>query len=547
MRFKRISALRRSRDGSTTIWLCLSVPMLAGAMSLALEAANWAVTQQDLQRIADVSALAGSFNLGSLNNAQAATAAAARLAEVNLSNTITNGLTSASQVWYTGNSTTVDTITVNGSLVQPGYTYTIAATANIVANTISVVASTTAPQLVSQLFFNGRSTVAIAASSTAKAGSSGSSSGGGGQPCILLLSTTATLTASINTTGNGIQMPGCTIVSNGQTLLMGASKLTADALYSYNTFTNKGVLTGNFIGNYLFNNSGGNVVGTVQVMSVNNLSGAAITGNLNYDPPASNYGTQAGTVSGATTMVQLPAMAPVSDPYTSASALQNALTTVNAATTGINCTLASCGTATGSLGNWTLVPGTVYNGLAIAPNKTVNMPAGVYYFLGQISVGSLAKLTGTNVTILYPATSTHMVSYSVSIPMVSISGGTVTLTPPTTAQVTGGNTGVAGVVFASGFTQPNNAFIQVSGGSLNYSGLIYLPTAQFNVSGVGITIGQTASPTCAQLVANTLLVSSSASISGFFGANCTGYGLQTYNSWPASVVTTTASSSRLSQ
>jgi Flp pilus assembly protein TadG len=79
----RLSRLWRDRRAVTAIWLSVAAPALMAASSLGIEASRWSLARVELQRAADMAAIAGAMSYALTYNAQSSALRAASVAEIN--------------------------------------------------------------------------------------------------------------------------------------------------------------------------------------------------------------------------------------------------------------------------------------------------------------------------------------------------------------------------------------------------------------------------------------------------------------------------------
>lgn len=233
----------------------------------------------------------------------------------------------------------------------------------------------------------------------------------GPQPCILTLGGSG---KGISAAGNvTMAMPGCAMYSDSNISMTGTVTINAAALYA--------------------------------------ASGITISSNVS------------GT--GTNPAVQYAGVAPLSDPYASDSAVQNALAKASCAPTQLPAI---------SGNTVTLNPNTCYGSISISGNQTlVFNGAGLYTINGSLNAtGNSSQNTtidGAGITI-------------VSTGALSITGnfnnGAVTLTAPTIA--TAQNGAIPGILFASDTSVGSS----VAGNApIPFTGLIYTPNAALSFSG----------------------------------------------------------------
>ena len=202
----------RSRRAAVAVYVALAAPVLTMALSMGQEVTNWAVTQVQTQRAADMAAIAGALNYKSTANAQTAATAAARMAQLN------GGDGMASPTWNAGTKTLSDNMIT---------TQVVAGVKNAANTAIQVTVKKIVPLGVSQLFSTLPS-VTITGTSTVELVTT-TSAGTGGQPCLVALSTIGSIVGSGSTT---INMPNCTIRSNNTIDVHGSGSLTTAGIYA---------------------------------------------------------------------------------------------------------------------------------------------------------------------------------------------------------------------------------------------------------------------------------------------------------------------------
>ncbi len=256
--------LFRARQGSVAVLAAMSAPLLIIAIGLGIEATGWTVSQTELQRTADMAAMAGVLSYSAGSTAQTASLAAAYVAEIN------GGQGATARTW---NATTR---TLSDNMV------TVAVTAGV--KNASDVAFVTTVQATLPLFFSAialtGTSQTLSATATAELTTSQI-----GKDCILALdssSSTSVSTAGIDiSNGAAISLPQCGIQINAS---------GADALY----LTGGATLTAasvSVVGGYSMNNGA-----SMTVSGSTTTGGAAVTNpyaSVAIPTPGSCAGTNA--------------------------------------------------------------------------------------------------------------------------------------------------------------------------------------------------------------------------------------------------------------
>ncbi|GBQ29000.1 TadE family protein [Gluconacetobacter sacchari DSM 12717] len=184
---------RRSR-GSVTLLVALALPALLAVLGLGIDIAYWAMTRQEVQRIADLAALAGVARYGAGGQASEALNVAASVAEL-------NGLPAGLRG---GDGATTLTDTAGA----------YAATITFIAPaTLAVTIVKTVPRLFSALFLTS-GTQPVAARAVARL----LPRAHGGHACLLALSGAG---ETVLDDGASLRMAGCDLRANG-TMTLGA-------------------------------------------------------------------------------------------------------------------------------------------------------------------------------------------------------------------------------------------------------------------------------------------------------------------------------------
>lgn len=141
--------------------------------------------------------------------------------------------------------------------------------------------------------------------------------------------------------------------------------------------------------------------------------------------------------------------------------------------------------------NVTINPGVYCGGIQVNAGANVTLSPGVYYMdRGSLSVAGNATITGTGVTIVFTSsTGSNWATASIS------SNASINLTAPSSGTT-------AGIVLFGDRNMPvGTAFSLTGGGTQNFGGAIYLPTAALSFSG-----GNGTSTSCTQVIADTITV-----------------------------------------
>ena len=207
------------RQGMVAMWVAVSTPTVALAVGLGVDATEWIIANQQLQRAADAGANAGSvqFNIssGALQARQAANAAA-DVAEA-------NGVVGASTRTWSGTSTT-------GTLVDNNITVIVGSpmgTADIASVAVAVQRSV-APTF-SAVYSNTAKIVKASATADATAGTPGTTYQ---PPCVFTLGTASTTPIGLSMSGSGaLTLTNCAIRINSGMQLAGGAVATVGTAY----------------------------------------------------------------------------------------------------------------------------------------------------------------------------------------------------------------------------------------------------------------------------------------------------------------------------
>lgn len=152
-----------------------------------------------------------------------------------------------------------------------------------------------------------------------------------------------------------------------------------------------------------------------------------------------------------------------------------------------------------SSGIRTISPGT-YCGMSFSSSAQITMSPGTYILTGQLNVSGSAILNGTGVTLVFISNANAQFTGT----------SRVMLTAPTTGPTAGM------VFFGDRAMSLGTNFTLAGGSSFLFTGAIYLPRANVNISGGS----QTGTPRCNQVVADKINLSGS----GTFANSCAGTG-----------------------
>ena len=200
--------------GSVSLMAALLAPVMMMLLALAIEVTSWSLSKVELQRIADIAAWAGGQQYAATGDAQASTAIAIDLAEL-------NGVAgTASRTW---NANTL-TMTDNLSTAQ-----IVAGIRNTGGQAMKVGVSRVVATSFAKIFPGALPFLTIAASSTVEVGAATGLPG-----CVLALSradgTTATLVAMSGSAK--ITALGCSVRANGGMALTGSSIIDVPEVYA---------------------------------------------------------------------------------------------------------------------------------------------------------------------------------------------------------------------------------------------------------------------------------------------------------------------------
>lgn len=196
--------------------MAMTSPTLIMAVGIGVEVTHWTVVKLELQRTADVAALAGAEEYALASNAQNAANAAADLAELN------GAAGAATRSWNAGSQTLTD------GQVSVQVAAGVRNSKNIgVAATITQTVPLALTQMMSSL-----SSVTIAASGWAEVAANV-------QPCILALDPKG---GGVTGQGNpNLVLTGCSVRSNASISTGGSASMSAPAFYANGSITGGGI------------------------------------------------------------------------------------------------------------------------------------------------------------------------------------------------------------------------------------------------------------------------------------------------------------------
>ena len=216
---RRCMRLWRARHGNVAALSAMLMPMFMGAAGLGVEASNWSVMGTELQRTADLAALAASVTYVASTNAHTAATAAADVAEM-------NGMPAVTRTWTASSKTLTDGLV------------TIQQVAGL-RNTADVAFQVTVQKPVALTFaklFVSASSYNIPAQSRAELIPANSA-----QPCILALGTSS---SAVSVSGTPtVSAANCSVRSDGGVSASGSAIITAAAVYAASSITTTGTAT----------------------------------------------------------------------------------------------------------------------------------------------------------------------------------------------------------------------------------------------------------------------------------------------------------------
>ena len=465
--------VQRDERGVVAVWLAVMLPGLIMAISMGIEISNWAGGQIAVQRVADLSAMAGAMYYKTGGNARASASYAARFAQLNGANG------SASPSWDAASNTlTSGQITVQ---VVPG----LQSNAN---TALRVTVARTIPKTISQFFSSG--SVTVAGTSIAELVGVGTA-GSGGQPCVVALSGTGTVSGQGSTY---LTMPNCAIRSNNTVDVHGGGgPLSTAGIYAANA-VNIDAWIATAGGQYP--NSGGIP-----------------------DPYAGNAALQGAFASTA-------AITATTANSIACGSVQGVPGTAGQYTGSNNCngsnTLPNGGTCATSGGvTCTLHPGNYGSFSATGGPYTFNFQPGLYQFKGNIALTNATTSNGTGVTIVTTGSFVGSNSFNFNI------------TAPTPAQASSTG-GIAAIALTSNSA---TAATISGNAAFNITGVAYFPNATFDASGSSCNSSAPCfgsnSTTCLEIIAQSVKLTGNAN----FNSGCASLGAATFTSIPGSSAT----------
>jgi Flp pilus assembly protein TadG len=404
---RRIGVAWRDRRGNVALVTALLMPVFLGMIGLGVEVSHWSVVQLELQRTADIGALAAASVLNETASAYAAATAALNMAEV-------NGVAASTRTWNAGTATLSDAL-VAAQLVS--------GIRNPADQAFRVTVRSVVPLFLVNLFLSA-SSVTVSANSWAELVQRATATP---QPCIVSL---VPLPAAGQPHVIGVSISGaahlnagnCAIRGNADVSVSGSGQVTSSAVYAggevdvtggASTITaSNGVHAGGAI-----NVSGSGWI-TATTSSAGNTSvwgGGGITGTAYVGGVLSvNYGTSPTLGAG-----NPGSPGQITDPYAGNGTVQAALTTLSAP--GANKGAINLGwTPTAQ----TLQPG-VYTSITLADwGPTVTFAPGTYYVTGNVSLVG-GTIVGSGVTIVTGGqfTISNGVTVSLSAPLANATAG----------------------------------------------------------------------------------------------------------------------------
>ena len=216
-RWRGVRRLGSERRAGVALIVALAAPVILLAVAMGLEIGRWTFTQLDLQRTADMAAMAGGEGLASNDTLQQAANAAANIAEINGASGTTSRTWNASTLVLTDNQVTV-TIT------------------NGVHNSADPAVLVTVREPVSLMFTNfltSATSITLGSQAMAELGP---------QPCILGIGTSGSAITAQGTVG--VTLNGCSAYSDSSLTVGGNVNFDASALYASGTISVGSNVTG---------------------------------------------------------------------------------------------------------------------------------------------------------------------------------------------------------------------------------------------------------------------------------------------------------------
>ncbi len=211
---------RDDRRGTIALLTALALPTLVMLLGLGIDVSYWATSRVELQRIADVAAMAGAAKYASTSSASASLTTAADVAEVNGQPVGTRG----------GDGTAM--LTDTGSGYSTTVTYSSPAS-------IGVAMRRSVPLMFAQVMLPGATTQTIGATAVAQAVPRT-----GGQACVLALEgigNGVTTNDDINLSGNTtVTLAGCDLRSNASMAFSGNAHVDVADIVASGTIATSG-------------------------------------------------------------------------------------------------------------------------------------------------------------------------------------------------------------------------------------------------------------------------------------------------------------------
>ena len=479
----RVRQVWRDRRGNVALITALLLPVFLGIIGLGVEVSHWSVVEVELQRTADIAALAAGRVLNSTGNVYTAMTAGLNLAEI-------NGIAASTRSWNAGTGTLSDTL-VTAQLVS--------GIRNPADSAIKVTAQRSVPVFLVALFL-GSGSVTISASGWAELIQVAA---GTPQPCVvglaqLPLPSQPHIVGVSVSGGAHLSAGNCAIRANADVAVSGSGQIASSVVYSGGDIDVQGGSSRITAGSGVFAGGNINVSGsgwiTATTSSAGNTTvsgGGGITGNAYVGGVLTN--------SSGTSPTLLPGNpgtpGQIADPYAGNTMVQSAF--VQVAASGSNKGAINLGwTAT----NQTLQPGT-YTSITLADwGPTVTFAPGVYYVKGNVNLNG-GTIAGSGVTIITTG-------------QFNISSASITLSAP----LANATIGIPGMLVAG---TTGNPFNIGGGATVSLAGVIYFPNAAVSVGG-GVA---SSSAGCLEVIAYTVAVSSGASV----GGNCASFGATSFS------------------
>ena len=237
----RRGALSHDRRGAVALVTALLLPVLLGAVGLGVEASAWTYQTIQLQRAADISALAAAKLLNNGVTTYVAATAALNVAEL-------NGISSATRSWNAGSNKLSDAYAsvqlVSGIRSSSDQAFKVTVNRNV-------------SPVIAALFLSS-SSVTLTASAWAEVVQVNTNTP---QPCVFGLAkeTSPGTVLGVNLNGgSGLNTGGCAIRANADVQVVGGSTMTTAAIYSGGTISvgggTKVQATGGAATNFFANN-----------------------------------------------------------------------------------------------------------------------------------------------------------------------------------------------------------------------------------------------------------------------------------------------------